>query len=194
MLKIEELRDEDLMRMVRFGKKEAFSVLYRRHSKTVFRWIRRIVSDPNHAEEAVQDVFLSVAKAACHYEPKAKFSTWLFKIAHHAALKVKRKSPSWILADSEFLSSIPKREERDVQIEIGHWLGENLPKLSFQQSSAFSCVVLEKMTYAEAGNVLERPEATIKTQVRRARAQLSEAYHAQNQFHPCLELIPKEKK
>lgn len=75
--------DEDLMLAYRAGDAAAFDALYARHKGGVFRYLRRQTGNAPVAEELFQDVWMRVIDARARYEPQAKFSTWLYTIAHN---------------------------------------------------------------------------------------------------------------
>src|SRR5580692_3534173 len=75
--------DENLM--LRFGRGEAaaFDDLYRRHELRVFRYLHRNLRNEAGANDLMQEVWFAVVRNAVSYQPTAKFTTWLFTIAHH---------------------------------------------------------------------------------------------------------------
>jgi RNA polymerase sigma-70 factor (ECF subfamily) len=75
--------DEDLMLAYRAGDAAAFDALYARHRGGVFRYLRRQTRNAAVAEELFQDVWMRLIDARARYEPQAKFSTWLYTIAHN---------------------------------------------------------------------------------------------------------------
>ena len=75
--------DEELMLAYRAGDAAAFDLLYSRHKGGVFRYLRRQTGNAGHAEELFQDVWLRLIDARGRYEPQAKFTTWLYTIAHN---------------------------------------------------------------------------------------------------------------
>lgn len=80
---IDQPSDGDLMQAYAAGDASAFETLYDRHALPVWRFVQRSVQDPALADELVQDVWFSVVRQAAHYEPRARFRTWLFTMAHH---------------------------------------------------------------------------------------------------------------
>lgn len=78
--------DTHLMLRVRHGDAHCFTLLLERHRAPVIRFLYRIVQNQAIAEELAQEVFLRVYKSRDSYEPSAKFTTWLFRIATHLAL------------------------------------------------------------------------------------------------------------
>jgi RNA polymerase sigma factor (sigma-70 family) len=75
--------DEDLMLSFARGDAAAFEELYRRHESRVFGYLRRNVRDPEAANDLMQDVWFAVARSAARYQPTARFTTWLYTLAHH---------------------------------------------------------------------------------------------------------------
>jgi RNA polymerase sigma-70 factor, ECF subfamily len=78
-----ERSDEALMLAYQAGDAAAFEVLYGRWRGRMFRYLRYQCGNAALAEELYQDVWLKVVGARSHYEVTAKFSTWLFRIAHN---------------------------------------------------------------------------------------------------------------
>jgi len=76
---------EDSALMLRYcdGDVAAFEVLYRRHSDAVFRYLLRLCQHRDTAEDVFQDVWGKIVKARASYRPTAKFSTFLYRVAHN---------------------------------------------------------------------------------------------------------------
>ncbi len=75
------LSDEELMGRVARGDRRAFANLVQRHQRHILNLIHRTIGDRIQAEDVAQEVFLRVWRAAEGYEPKAKFTTWVYRIA-----------------------------------------------------------------------------------------------------------------
>lgn len=78
-----ELTDEELMVAYAAGDAAAFETLYSRHRGPLFRFMLHQVREHGTAEELYQDVWQRVITARERYRPEARFSTWLFQIAHN---------------------------------------------------------------------------------------------------------------
>ena len=83
-------RDAELMLRVKEGDGASFDVLLQKHSSPVIHFLYRMVQNQAVAEELAQEVFLRVYRSRATYEPTAKFTTWLFRIATHLALNALR--------------------------------------------------------------------------------------------------------
>jgi RNA polymerase sigma-70 factor, ECF subfamily len=79
-------RDAQLMLRVRQGDETSFALLLERHRSPVVNFLHRMVQNRAVSEELAQEVFLRVYRSRETYEPTAKFTTWLFRIATHLAL------------------------------------------------------------------------------------------------------------
>jgi RNA polymerase sigma-70 factor, ECF subfamily len=82
--------DVELMLRVSRGDEESFEVLLRRHRTPVFSYLVRMVRDQALAEDLCQDVFVRVYQARERYQPEARFTTWLYRIATNLALNALR--------------------------------------------------------------------------------------------------------
>lgn len=75
--------DEDLMQAYAAGDAAAFDALYERHRGGVYRYLVRHCGNAAAADEMFQDVWMSVIRVRATYAPSAKFTTWVYRIAHN---------------------------------------------------------------------------------------------------------------
>ena len=75
--------DEELMCAYRDGNSPAFDSLYARHKGPLFRFVLRGVRARGQAEELYQEIWMRVIESRRRYQPTAKFTTWLYTIAHN---------------------------------------------------------------------------------------------------------------
>ena len=102
--------DTNLMLQVKHGDESSLEILLNKHRKRLIHWLHRMVQDRAVAEELAQEVFLRVYLSREKYEPTAKFTTWLYRIANNRAL-------NWIRDHSaennkESLDAVPLRGVR----------------------------------------------------------------------------------
>jgi len=93
--------DETLMQAFAGGDSQAFETLYSRHKGPVFRFILRRVHEQELANELHQEVWLKLVRAAERYEPTAKFTTYLYHIAHNLLLDHSRRNATHLQAVSD---------------------------------------------------------------------------------------------
>jgi RNA polymerase sigma-70 factor, ECF subfamily len=78
--------DDELMLRYRDGDAVAFEALYRRHRAPLYRFLLRQLGDTGRAEEIFQDVWMRVIDARERYQPRARFTSWLYAIAHNGLM------------------------------------------------------------------------------------------------------------
>jgi RNA polymerase sigma factor (sigma-70 family) len=101
-----ESPDEELMLAYGGGDAGAFDTLYARHRGGLFRFVLRAVKDRGVAEELFQEVWVRVIESRSRYAPKARFTTWLYTIAHNLLVDHwRRKGLSVVSLDGEDAAS-----------------------------------------------------------------------------------------
>ncbi|MDX1434106.1 MAG: RNA polymerase sigma factor, partial [Gammaproteobacteria bacterium] len=153
---VDGLSDEALMLKYRDGDAHAFDVLYERHKGPLFRYCLRHCSERTTAEETYQDVWMRVIGARARYEPSAKFSTWLYRIARNRVIDLYRSdNPGQRVSLDDESSSIEPRAAdttdpaRQVDSErIAARLDASIAELPAEQRDAF-------LLHEEAGLALE---------------------------------------
>lgn len=88
--------DEALMMRYRGGDARAFEALYTRHKGGLFRYFQRQCGNGAVAEELFQDVWMKLINARDRYEPRAKFTTYLYHMAHNRLIDYYRKQSTGI--------------------------------------------------------------------------------------------------
>lgn len=78
-----QAEDEDLMLAYARGSTDAFDTLYRRHKGPLYRYLVRQCRDPSTAEELFQDIWANLVRARQSYVVTARFTTWLYRLAHN---------------------------------------------------------------------------------------------------------------
>ena len=178
--------DENLM--VRFGRGEAaaFEFLYRRHESRVFRYLQRNVKNEAAANDLMQEVWFAVVRGAANYQPTAKFTTWLFTIAHNRTVDMIRanhrlqsldagddadpeaSSPLERLAIEAKLEPLAQVQSQD---EAAALLGA-VEQLPAEQRSAFLLQAEGDLSVEEIAHATGASFETVKSRLRYARAKL----------------------
>jgi RNA polymerase sigma-70 factor (ECF subfamily) len=86
------LEDSALMLRYRDGDVAAFDVLYRRHNDSLYRYLLRLSRHPDTADDVFQDVWGKIIKARDSYRPTAKFTTFLYRVAHNCFIDHLRRN------------------------------------------------------------------------------------------------------
>jgi RNA polymerase sigma-70 factor (ECF subfamily) len=80
------ISDADVMLRVKTGDESAFAYLVQKYRRPMVGFMHRMCHNPSTAEELAQEVFLRVYRSRTTYEPSAKFTTWLYRIATNLAV------------------------------------------------------------------------------------------------------------
>ncbi len=86
-----ERNDEQLMLAFKGGEARAFEILVKRHRQAVFNFILRFTGQRQRAEDVLQETWLKVVRSSGEYQPKAKFTTWVYTIARNLCVDSARK-------------------------------------------------------------------------------------------------------
>ena len=169
--------DEELMLAYGGGDAGAFETLYARHRGGLFRFVLRAVNDRGVAEELFQEVWVRVIEARERYAPKARFTTWLYTIAHNLLVDHwRKKGLSLVALDSDDVpseSANPARqaEAREALARLVHAL-ESLPAA---QREAFLLHEEGGLSAAEIAVATGCGEEAAKSRLRYAMAKLKAA-------------------
>jgi RNA polymerase sigma-70 factor (ECF subfamily) len=173
-------RDAELMLRVRDGDSASFALLLERHRGPVIHFLYRMVQNQAVAEELAQEAFLRVYRSRASYEPTAKFSTWLFRIATRLALNAIRdgryEKSQRSLADDpdkegaprQFPDDAPTAEETLVQRARLVEIRAAIEALPDKQRAAVLMHKYEEMDYSQIAAALETSESAVKSLLFRA--------------------------
>ena len=171
----EDLTDEQLMLMLRYGNRVAFGPLFEKYRDPVFNFARRMLPGGVDAEDVCQETFLRMVGAAGGYEPTATFKTWLFTIARNCCLDLLRRQAPAVLDSSSWSDETGANpSEAAQQAEALERLEVAIGELPMDQREAFLLRHRHDMTYRQIVEVTGRPLGTVKTHIRRARLRLAE--------------------
>lgn len=155
---------EKLMQRVANGDRHAFTTLVQVHQKSILNFIWRLMGDKTHAEDLSQDVFLRVWKSAPKYEKRAKFSTWIYRIAINLCLNKMRT----LKIKNMFLTPLPLKRQPQInknsttpetqllKAEQTRRVFDILNTLPSAQRIAVTLKFYQGLSYAEISQILDR--------------------------------------
>ncbi len=169
--------DTQLMLLVRQGDRAAASTLIHRYFDRVARYLGRVVRRPRVVEDLTQDVFLRVLSSAGEYQPSAKFSTWLYRIATNCAMTYFRRQSgrrSAPLEDEAALAdpAASPPERRLDEKELKRAVAAALESLPDRQRIALTLFEYEGFSYEQIAAVLDVSTDSVRSLLLRARAAL----------------------
>lgn len=186
-----EPTDGDLVQRAKAGDLDAFEALTTRHEQRVYGLAMRMLRHEQDAEDVTQQTFVSVLEHLADFRGDASFSTWLFRIASHAALKIIRKrrglevvsleavtesdSDSGPIPHPEYIADWRQSPEQLVSSrEIQALLDAALERLDEKHRLVFLLRDVEGLSIKETAGTLGLSEANTKVRLLRARLQLRE--------------------
>jgi RNA polymerase sigma-70 factor, ECF subfamily len=171
--------DAELMLRVKDGDSASFGVLLEKHRTSVVHFLYRMVQNAAVAEELAQEVFLRVYRSRATYEPTAKFTTWLFRIATHLALNTLRDGRNERLEErlDDDTGDVPVRQVSDGRPSVEQRMvyqarldevRRAIGALPEKQRAAVLMHKYEEMEYSQIAKVLNCSESAIKSLLFRA--------------------------
>lgn len=175
------------MLLFRDGSREAFEELFSRHHRAVIRFAWRMTGDPSTAEEAAQEIFLRIARAAPTYRPTAKFTTWMYTVARRTTLNYLRDTEEArgtvpIVTEGEgddgaYAIQLPGPDDRNPEqvvweAQLAERFRKALGDLPEVYRSAFVLNRGDGLSYEEVAQVLGVTAQAVKTRIFRARQML----------------------
>jgi RNA polymerase sigma-70 factor, ECF subfamily len=172
-----EAPDEELMLAYRGGDTGAFETLYARHRAGLFRFVLRSIKTRAAAEELYQEVWMRVIEARSTYKPTARFTTWLYTIAHNRLVDHWRKAGLTLVSlESDDIPANTPDPESEVQArEALKRFAAALERLPAAQREAFLLHEEAGMTVAEIAAATGSNEEAAKSRLRYAIAKLKAA-------------------
>ncbi|MBI4832593.1 MAG: RNA polymerase sigma factor [Candidatus Lindowbacteria bacterium] len=182
----QNIADEALMESYAKGDTGAFEELLRRHRRPVFAYLCRMAGS-ELAEDIFQEVFIRVISSRATYKRTAKFSTWLYRIAHNTCVDALRREnyrkteslfqpadPRVAENGGEMLiqdivpSSNPGPAEELARKQLSDALKKCIARLNPEQREVFVLRQYQNLPFQEIARVVGTSESTVKSRMRYA--------------------------
>lgn len=183
-----EHETDQLVEAARRGDRDAFRRLVETHSRAVFRTAYRVLGDEAAAEDAVQETFLSAYRKLSVFDGRARFATWLHRIAVNQAIDQRRKqqrlredltSEADGRVDGSADGWVDDREPRPDRMlaskQVGQATRRSLDALTVLERTAFVLRHVEGCSIAEIGAALDLKPSATKQAIFRAVKKLRQA-------------------
>jgi RNA polymerase sigma-70 factor (ECF subfamily) len=173
-------KTENNIDKARSGDKEAFGCLVKEHQQYAFNLAFRIACNEEDARDIVQESFIKIWKNMKLFDPKMKFTTWMYKIVSNTAIDFLRSAKKIIKVDIEGLHEKLEQingEHPETQLsnkETGQLIRLISETLSEKQKLVFVLRDLEGLNSVEVGEILDLPETSIKSNLYHARKAIKE--------------------
>jgi RNA polymerase sigma-70 factor (ECF subfamily) len=180
--KLEGWTDEEVVARVLAGEAALFEILMRRHNQRLYRVARAILRDDAEAEDVMQDAYVRAYQHLDQFAGRARFSTWLTRIAVHEALaRAQRRTrlqgmDSLTAPNGELMIPTPvgtlDPERSASNTELGRLLEDALLALPEHYRTVVMLREVEQLSTAETAEALELSQENVKVRLLRARALL----------------------
>ena len=176
--------DEELMERYRDGDAGAFDTLYGRHKGGVFRYLARQCASRGVAEELFQDVWMNLIRARAAYTVQAKFTTYLYRLAHNRLIDHYRSQSGKVAAsfdddEGPALEDVPAARNHDPAVSAdlrqqAQRMLQLIESLPAAQREAFLLQQESDMSIEEIAQATGVTRETAKSRLRYAIAKLRE--------------------
>jgi RNA polymerase sigma-70 factor (ECF subfamily) len=176
-----DLDDDAVVERVRAGDVACFEIVMRRYNQRLYRVVRAIVRDEDETVDVMQSAYLNALTHLGGFSGRARFSTWLTRIAVHEAFgRLRRSKRLESLGDLDaeettMASPEPGPEDHVGSRELRSFLEHAVDSLPEVFRTAFVLRSVENLSVSETAEVLGVPEETVKTRHYRARERLQAA-------------------
>ena len=168
--------ERELLRRFAHGDREAFEALFRQFEREVYRWILRIVRDPDAAEDALVEAFWRAYRGCARFDPSRSFGAWMRRIATHCAIDQldAARRRNWL--PLERVGQVPSREPAMRDGPADPALADNIRRafasLPAKLRVVATLALIEDLPQAEIADALGVPIGTVKSRLFRATREL----------------------
>jgi RNA polymerase sigma-70 factor (ECF subfamily) len=185
---VEPVSDEDVVVRVLAGETSQFEIIMRRYNQRLYRVARAILRNDSEAEDVMQDAYVRAYEHLDQFAGRAKFSTWLTRIAVHEALARQRRVERYQELEpmserdedpmDSFVSMTPNPEQEASSSQIRGLLEEAVESIPDPYRTVFVLRDIEEMSTADTAATLGISEENVKVRLHRARALLRKSLYA----------------
>ena len=167
--------DELIVASVASGNVDKFADIMDRYEPKLTRYVVYLIHDPATAKDVVQDTFIKAYQNLNSFNPKYKFSSWIYRIAHNEAMNAIKKHR---FLYSEEVDDLPSKEyEQNISELIDDDLLKTnvhdcLKQLETKYREVIQLVYFENMKYDDVSDVLHIPSSTVGVWLSRAKSKL----------------------
>jgi RNA polymerase sigma-70 factor, ECF subfamily len=149
---------------------QAMHELYHLYHRRLARFLMRLTSRYDLAEEIINDTFWVIWQHAADFRGASRLSTWIFGIAYRRALKTLKRVRPDLAAEAD--EALEQTEEPWQQEELREWLGVALAKLPHEQRMVLELAYNVGHSCEEIAAIMQCPVNTVKTRMFHARRKL----------------------
>jgi len=177
--------DEQEIELIQEGRVELFELIVRRYTPVLYSLCYRMTGNREEAEDAVQEIFVKAYSSLDSFDPSRRFYSWLYTIAVNHLRSLNRKRERRGGSDIPYEDTVSEAVRKDemseapdsavVQREGERIAHEALSELEEKHREVFVLRMVEGLSGKETARILDIPENTVKTYLRRAKEKLIES-------------------
>jgi RNA polymerase sigma-70 factor (ECF subfamily) len=169
--------DEEIVMLVQNGKTDEYGEIVKRYEKVLFRYIKRVTNQElTEVEDLVQETLISGYENIMGFDPKQKFSSWIFRIGHNKCIDFfrKRKLKTTTTNDKEELieSNDKLMEELEIEKENKEKVNAAVRSLELKYKEVILLYYFEDKSYEEISDILHTQTTNVGVMLKRAREKL----------------------
>jgi RNA polymerase sigma-70 factor (ECF subfamily) len=178
-----EISDNDVIQLVRNGDRKAFSLLVRRHQKSLLRVSVRFVKDMGVAEDVVQESFIKAFERLNSFEARSSFRSWLFQIAINTAKnKLRERRDEMSDIENVPLAVAARAETGLLHNAVSKMIQKHVDQLPDKQKTALTLRIYEDLSFKEIAEIMDCPYDTAKANYRHALLRLRDELQSQKEL------------
>ncbi|MBK7707335.1 MAG: sigma-70 family RNA polymerase sigma factor [Acidobacteria bacterium] len=180
------MTDIELIASAMRGREAGFEELVRRYQRPITNYVFRMLNDYDSSLDVTQEVFIKVYNSLSKYSSEYKFSTWLYRIAHNAAIDhIRRKSPNQQSLEAENgdgsyqLQLECPNPTPEQERERSEWRTEIAAVVKCLPAAYRELILLrhsQDLSYDEIAEITNLPLGTVKNRLFRAREMMREIF------------------
>lgn len=170
----------------------AFEILIKRYQKKIYHYINRLVNFHNDdAEDIAQDTFIKVYKNLAKFNPKLKFSSWLYRIAHNEAINFIKKNKirqtisiednqyliNTLQSSDNVLQNLQNKQNEDLVIKL-------LSRMRVKDRIPLVLYFFEHKSYLEIADILHISQNSVGSLIKRAKKKFKHIYKKDENAKP----------
>lgn len=158
------------IKKIKSGDYHLYEIFIQKYEKQLFNYILNLLDNNYYlAQDLTQESFIKAYKGLINFEPRAKFSTWLYRIARNLCLDFHRKNKIKIITMEDDLISNDTPEAALLSKEFEQCFQRAILQLNEEYKTVFCLRTFQGFTYDEIAEIIEAPVGTVRSRLARAR-------------------------
>ncbi len=167
------MEEQEAVALIKKGNMMGFDHIYKEYSGRIYGYLIRMVGKPSEAEDLTSEVFFRFYKGIGKYKDRGMLSSFIYRIAHNAAMDYFRKSKRIILSyDDNIQSSKEEKEESPYSEEEKMMLKAGMSRLSAKDRELLIMFYISGLSIKEIAGSLGKSVTAVKVSLKRARDRL----------------------